>query len=172
MRIYLIGYMGSGKSTMGRGLAKNLGLSFVDMDQYIEKRNFKTIPQIFADSGEEGFRRLEQKALIELSDFENIIIATGGGAPCFFENMKLIKNTGKSIYLKATPRILAQRLVDSKVERPLIKGKNFEELTEFIHNTLALREEWYAQADFILEFDTDLTDEEVLVKFHKAFGLS
>ncbi len=90
MRIFLIGYMGSGKSTLGRRLAKHLNLQFVDMDHYIEERNYKTIPQIFAEEGEAEFRKKERKALEELSEFTNIIIATGGGAPCFFDNIDIM----------------------------------------------------------------------------------
>jgi shikimate kinase len=162
MRIYLIGYMGSGKSTVGKGLAKNLGLTFIDMDDYIEQRNMRTIPQIFAEDGEDGFRKIERKALLELSEFENVVIGTGGGAPCFFDNMDIIRKTGKSVYLRGTSRILAERLKKSKVERPLIKGKNEDELMAFIDETLAKREKWYSRADIVLEFDHDLSDEEVL----------
>lgn len=154
--------MGSGKSTVGKGLAKNLNLSFIDMDDYIEERNFKSIPKIFEEEGEDGFRKREQKALHELSEFENVVIATGGGAPCFFDNMEVIKRTGKSLYLNGSPRILADRLRQSKVERPLIKGKTYEELVAFIDETLNKREKWYKQADVVLDFDHDLSDDEVL----------
>lgn len=162
MRIYLIGYMGSGKSTVGRGLAKRLGLSFIDMDNYIEERNHKTIPAIFAEDGEDTFRTLEQKALMELSTFEQVVIATGGGAPCFFTNMDVIQQTGRSVYLKGSPRIIAERLRQSKIERPLIKGKSEEALLAFIDETLRKREHWYLQADVVLEFDHDLSVDEVI----------
>lgn len=161
MRIYLIGYMGSGKSMIGKGLAKKLKLSFIDMDNFIEERNFRSIPKIFAEDGEEGFRNLEQKALAELANFNDVVIATGGGTPCFFNNMELIKNSGRSVYLKGTPRIIAERLKHSKIERPLIKGKNFEQLVSFIDETLTKRENWYKQADVIIEFDHDLSIDEV-----------
>ena len=164
MRIYLIGYMGSGKSMVGKGLAQKLGLSFIDMDHYIEERNFRTIPQIFAEDGESGFRKLEQKALHELSEFDDVIIATGGGAPCFFDNMEVIKHTGRSVYLNGTPRIIAERLKQSKTERPLIKGKTNEELVDFIDETLTKRSPWYLQADVIINFDHDLSIEEVMDK--------
>jgi len=154
--------MGSGKSTVGKSLAKSLQLSFIDMDNYIEERNFKSIPQIFAEDGEETFRKLEQKALLELSHLENVVIATGGGAPCFFNNMEVIKTTGKSIYLKASTRIIAERLRQSKTERPLIAGKTDEALIAFIDESLAKREYWYLQANLILPFDRDLTTSEVL----------
>jgi shikimate kinase len=167
MRIFLIGYMGSGKSTVGRGLAKALKLSFLDLDNYIEERNFCTIPDIFARDGEEGFRKLEQKALHEVAQFENIVIATGGGAPCFFNNMEVIRQSGKSIYLNGTPRILAERLLQSKIERPLIKGKTETQLVAFIDETLAKRSAWYKQADVVLDFDHDISTSEVL----EALGL-
>lgn len=167
MRIYLIGYMGSGKSTVGTGLAKALNLDFIDLDHYIESRNHRTIPDIFARDGEAEFRRLEQKALHEVSEFENIVIATGGGAPCFFDNMEVIKRTGKSLYLNGSPRILADRLMHSKTERPLIKGKTEPELVTFIAETLAKRSEWYTQAESILNFDHDVSTAEVLA----ALGL-
>jgi shikimate kinase len=162
MRIFLIGYMGSGKSMVGKGLAKELKLSFIDMDDYIEERNFRTIPQIFAQDGEDGFRKIEQKALHELVQFEDVVIATGGGTPCFFDNMEVIQRSGRSIYLKGSPRIIAERLKQSKVERPLIKGKSNEELVAFIDDTLNKRENWYKQADVVLEFDHDITIDEVM----------
>jgi len=146
MRIYLIGYMGCGKSTLGRKLANMLGLEFVDMDLYIEKRNYKTIPQIFEEEGEEAFRLKEQKALQELSEFMDVVIATGGGAPCFFDNIDLMNRTGKTVYLNIDPKILAYRLMHSKTERPLIKGKSKEELIRFIDETLKKRNEFYKQA--------------------------
>ena len=105
---------------------------------------------------------LEQKALHEVATFENVVIATGGGAPCFFDNMEVIKETGKSLYLNGTPRILAERLRSSKIERPLIKGKSEEELIAFIDETLTKRNDWYKQADVILEFDHDISTQETL----------
>ena len=157
MRIYLIGYMGSGKSTLGRKLSARMGFQFVDMDHYIEERNCKTIPQIFAEEGEVAFREKERKALEELSEFTDIIIATGGGAPCFFDNMELMNRTGKTIFLNVDSKILAGRLLKSKTERPLIKGKSKEELVAFIDESLRKRYEFYSQAQFkISESDIDL----------------
>ena len=148
MRIYLIGYMGSGKSTLGRKLAGHLNMQFVDMDLYIEMRNHKTIPQIFTEEGEIEFRKKERKALEELSEFSDIVIATGGGAPCFFDNIGLMNNSGKTIYLNIDPSILADRLLKSKTERPLIKGKSREELETFIDESLKKRNQFYQQAKF------------------------
>jgi shikimate kinase len=157
MRIYLIGYMGSGKSTLGRRLSAHLGLQFVDMDHYIEERNCKTVPQIFAEEGEEEFRKKERKALEELSEFTDIVIATGGGAPCFFDNIDLMNKTGETIYLNIDPKILADRLLKSKTERPLIKGKSRDELVAFIDETLKKRNAFYLQAQFqITQPDIDL----------------
>lgn len=157
MRIYLIGYMGCGKSTLGRKLSKHLDLQFVDMDHYIEERNCKTIPQIFAEEGEAEFRKKERKALEELSEFTDIVIATGGGAPCFFDNIDLMNKTGQTIYMNINPDILADRLLKSKTERPLIKGKSREELIAFIDDTLHKRNEFYMQArHYITEPDIPL----------------
>ncbi len=159
MRIYLIGYMGCGKSTLGRRLSEYLGLQFVDLDHYIEERNFKTIPQIFADEGETEFRKKERKALEELSAFNDIVIATGGGAPCFFDNIDLMNNTGKTVYLNIHPKVLADRLLNSKTERPLIKGKSPKELEAFIDETLEKRNEFYSQAKYqITQPDFDLNE--------------
>ncbi|MCY1720409.1 shikimate kinase [Prolixibacteraceae bacterium Z1-6] len=157
MRIYLIGYMGCGKSHLGRVFSSHLNMQFVDMDHYIEERNCKTIPQIFAEEGEAEFRKKERQALEELSEFTDIVIATGGGAPCFFDNIDLMNKTGKTIYLNIHPGILAERLLKSKTERPLIKGKSHEELVAFIDETLKKRNEFYSQAQFqITEPDIDL----------------
>ena len=164
MRIYLIGYMGSGKSTLGRRLSKHLDLQFVDMDHYIEERNCKTVPQIFAEEGESEFRKKERKALEELAEFTHIVIATGGGAPCFFDNIDLMNKSGKTVYLNINPKILADRLLTSKTERPLIKGKSREELVTFIDETLRKRNEFYLQAQYqITEPDIDLVVVEKMI---------
>jgi len=164
MRIYLIGYMGCGKSTLGRKLSKHLDVQFIDMDHYIEERNCKTIPQIFAEEGEAEFRNKERKALKELSEFTNIVIATGGGAPCFFDNIHVMNSTGKTIYLNIDPKILADRLLKSKTERPLIKGKSREELVRFIDETLNKRNEFYMQAKYqITQPDIDLNEVKKLI---------
>lgn len=159
MRIYLIGYMGSGKSTLGKKLAKHAGLQFIDMDHFIEKRNCKTVPQLFAEEGEAEFRKKERKALEELSEFSDVVIATGGGAPCFFDNVDLMNRTGKTIFLNIDPKILASRLLKSKTERPLIKGKSKKELVDFIDETLKKRNEFYAQAHYqITQPDVNLDE--------------
>lgn len=158
MRIYLIGYMGCGKSTLGRELAKNLNLQFIDLDHYIESRNCKSVASIFADRGEDGFRKLEQSALREVADIENVVIATGGGAPCFFNNMELMNETGTTIYLDASPKLLADRLSKSKTVRPLIQGKAKDELIDFITETLEKRGLFYKKAKTVITHnDNNLT---------------
>jgi shikimate kinase len=161
MRIYLLGFMGCGKSTIGKKLAKHTGLHFIDMDDYIEKRNYKTVPQIFATEGEAEFRKKERRALEELSEFNDVIIATGGGAPCFFNNMDLMNKTGITVYLDIAPEILADRLKNSKTDRPLIKGKSNKELLEYINNTLKKRNKFYKKARVQLK-DPDIDMKEVM----------
>jgi shikimate kinase len=143
--------MGSGKSTLGRHLARHAGLLFIDLDKYIEERNCRSVPQIFALEGEENFRKKERKALEEVSEFDNVVVATGGGAPCFFDNMELMNRTGITIYLDIHPEILAKRLTTSKTERPLLKGKSKIELENFIGENLQKRRIFYEQSRIRIE---------------------
>jgi shikimate kinase len=146
-RIFLIGYMGSGKTTIGKMLAARLGYSFVDMDAHIEESQFKSVSQIFTEIGEAEFRKLEQKCLHEVAEFHHAVISTGGGAPCFFDNMEFMNSNGYTVYLKLTPAELAARLQFSKAnKRPLIANKKGEELLDFIADGLAKRETYYNQA--------------------------
>jgi shikimate kinase len=151
MRIFLIGFMGSGKSTMGRALAASLNLTFIDLDTYLEERYFRTIPQIFAEEGEENFRKKERKVLEEVSLFDQVIVATGGGAPCFFDNMELMNNSGFCIFLDVDTDSLIYRLTHARVERPLIKGKTTEELRQFIGELMQKRRPFYEKARYILK---------------------
>ena len=98
-RIFLTGYMGSGKTTLGRALAAEMGIPFIDLDHYIEKRYCKTIAQLFAEKGEEGFREVERRMLHEVGEFEDVIISTGGGTPCFFDNIEYMNAQGTTVYL-------------------------------------------------------------------------
>ena len=106
IRIIIVGYMGSGKTTVGKALAQDLNLTFYDLDWYIESRMHKTVPQIFAEKGEEGFRKIEHNMLHEVAEFEDVIISCGGGTPCFFDNMDYMNGQGDTVYLKATPEVL------------------------------------------------------------------
>jgi shikimate kinase len=161
MRIYLVGYMGSGKSTLGRKLAKISDCHFIDLDKYIEERHCQTVPQIFAEEGEAAFREKEQKALHEVSEFSDVVVATGGGAPCFFDNMALMNVTGITIFLDIHPEILARRLLKSKTDRPLIRGKSPEELQKFIAENLARRRPFYEQARLRIDRE-DIAPEEII----------
>jgi len=151
MRIYLIGYMGCGKTTLGKKLASALKLSFIDLDTFLEEKYFRTIPQIFAEEGESGFRLKEQKVLHEVTTFDNIIVATGGGAPCFFDNMELMNKTGYCIFLDIDTSTLVKRLIHAKTERPIIKGKSADELHDFIEGMMLKRRPFYEKAMYILK---------------------
>ena len=150
-RIILIGYMGSGKTTVGKALSKETGMMFYDLDWYIESLMRKTVAQIFAEKGEEGFRKIEHNMLHEVAEFENVIISCGGGTPCFFDNIDYINQQGEVVYLKATPEVLYRHLLMGKVERPLIKNKTPEELIAYITEQVAKREEFYNKARYTLD---------------------
>lgn len=155
-RILIIGYMGAGKTTLGKVLAKELGLPFYDLDWYIESRMMKTVPQLFAERGEEGFRKVEHNMLHEVAEFENVVISCGGGTPCFYDNMEYMNAQGDTVYLKASPEVLYAHLQMGKVERPLLKNKTREEMQAFIKEQLAEREKYYTKARHI--FNVDLLD--------------
>lgn len=165
MRIFLIGFMGCGKSTMGRSLASLLNLTFIDLDTYIEGKYFKTVPQIFAEEGEAEFRKKEHKVLEEVSFFDDVIVATGGGAPCFFNNMEVMNQSGHCVFLDVGIDTLVDRLMHSKTERPLIKGKSPDELKSFIMELMQKRRPFYEKAKYILKGAEILPDDVVdLVK--------
>ena len=150
-RIILIGYMGAGKTTIGKALSKDLGVIFYDLDWYIESRMRKTVSEIFAERGEEGFRKIEHNMLHEVAEFEDVIISCGGGTPCFFDNMDYLNQQGQVVYLKAEPEVLYKHLQMGKVERPLLKGKSKEELLTFIKEQLDKREPFYTKARYTLD---------------------
>ena len=150
-RIILIGYMAAGKTTIGKALSKELGITFYDLDWYIENRMRKTVSEIFAERGEEGFRKIEYNMLHEVAEFEDVIISCGGGTPCFFDNMDYLNQQGQVVYLKAEPEVLYKHLLMAKVERPLLKGKSKEELLTFIKEQLEKREPFYTKAHYTLD---------------------
>lgn len=153
IRIALTGYMGAGKTTIGKALAKELHVPFYDLDWYIEERFHKTIAQIFAEKGEAGFRKTEQQMLHEVAEFENIVLSCGGGTPCFFDNMEYLNRQADTVYLKASPEVLFQHLKMGKSERPLLKNKTEEEMILFIRESLAAREPFYNQARHIVDIN-------------------
>ena len=150
-RIILIGYMGSGKTTVGKALSKETGMMFYDLDWYIESRMRKTVSQIFAEKGEEGFRTIEYNMLQEVAEFEDVIISCGGGTPCFFDNMDYLNQQGDVVYLKATPETLYKHLLMAKIERPLLKDKTPEELIDYITEHLKERAPYYEKAHYTLD---------------------
>jgi len=165
-RIIIIGYMGAGKTTVGKALSKELNIPFYDLDWYIESRLRKTVPQIFAERGEEGFRKVENNLLHEVAEFEDVIISCGGGTPCFFDNMDYMNQQGETVYLKARPDVLYKHLKMGKTERPLLKNKSPEEMQEFIREQLEKREEYYLKAKHVL--DVSLMDNYEKIKISVA----
>lgn len=155
-RIFLIGYMGAGKTTVGKALAKSLGTGFYDLDWYIENRMRKTVKQIFDASGEDGFRRIEHNMLHEVGEFENVVISCGGGTPCFFDNMDYMNGQGDTVYLKASPEVLYKHLKMGKTVRPLLLNKTPDEVRAFIEKQLGEREQFYSKAKYTL--DVNLLD--------------
>ncbi len=155
--IYIIGFMGSGKTTAGKKLASLLGWSFIDLDKRIEEYAGKTIPEIFSQSGEDYFRIIETQLLRNIKMRTKTVISTGGGTPCYIDNMDYMIETGLTIYLKLTPAELKSRLSQSKGKRPLIKDLNQNELTSFIKEKLAVREKWYERSDITMDgIDLDI----------------
>ena len=151
--IIIIWYMGAGKTTVGKALAKELGVMFYDLDWYIESRMRKTVKQIFDEIGEEGFRKIERNMLHEVAEFENVVVSCGGGTPCFFDNMDYMNQLGETIYLKASPETLHTHLKMGKGVRPLLLNKTPEEVEIFIREQLKLREPFYNKAKHIIDIN-------------------
>jgi len=169
MRIYLIGYMGSGKSTLGKELAFRLSLSFLDMDQFIETKYLKPVANIFRDEGEKEFRIKEQACLLEISSMKNVVVATGGGAPCFFDNMDVMNRTGCCVFLDVKPEELAARLMKADVVRPLIQEKPADELIQTIEEMMRKRRPYYERARYILSGNS-ITVDDVINRIGKNCG--
>lgn len=149
--IIIIGYMGAGKTTVGKALAKELGVMFYDLDWYIESRMRKTVKQIFEEMGEERFRHIEHNMLHEVAEFENVVVSCGGGTPCFYDNMDYMNQAGETIYLKASPETLHAHLKMGKGVRPLLLNKTPEEVDVFIREQLQQREPFYEKAKHIID---------------------
>ena len=145
-RILLVGFMAAGKTTLGKALANDLGLQFVDLDHYIENRYHCTVAQLFAERGEEAFRQIERNMLHEVAEFEDIVISTGGGTPCFFDNMDYMNAQGITVFLEASPEVIYTRLTIARVQRPLVKGKTADELRQYITEMLERRAPYYTRA--------------------------
>ncbi|MFI3314270.1 MAG: shikimate kinase [Rikenellaceae bacterium] len=163
MKIFLIGFMGCGKSTLGRQLARKLGYSFVDVDKYIEDEEGSLIPDIFAAKGQEYFREIERDSIKKLSEHSDCVIATGGGAPAYFDNMEVMNRAGLTIYLKMDSATLINRVVNSPNPRPLLMGKTREQMFALVDEMLSQREPFYHQATVVINGKnikvTDLIEE-------------
>ncbi|HMQ45856.1 MAG TPA: shikimate kinase [Saprospiraceae bacterium] len=149
-RIYLVGFMGSGKSYTGKLMAKELNWQFVDLDDWLETHLGMTIAAYFSQQGEEAFRRQESEILRQSIQFENTVIACGGGTPCFFDNMDWINAHGLSIYINIDPELIAKRLQGEMEKRPLLQGLTQEGLLDFIQEKIKYREAFYRKADLTL----------------------
>jgi shikimate kinase len=172
-RIFLIGYMGAGKTTIGEKLSERMGLSFIDLDHFIEKRYYKTVRQIFEENGEESFRETEKKALREVAEFEDAVISTGGGTPCFHENMAFMNSAGTTVYLKVPVDELVRRMEGSKNTRPVLKGRSGEALRQFMEASLSERSRYYEQAAIILDveyMDTEADLESFVMQLEKKIS--
>lgn len=149
--LFLTGYMGSGKSTVGEKLASKIKYSFVDLDKFIEAEYHQTIPEIFASKGEGEFRAMEHNALKKLVERDDVVIACGGGTPCYYDNMELMNNHGITVYIKMSVDTLVSRLSVAKEKRPLIQNKTPEELRAFVIRQLEKREDFYHKAQYTVK---------------------
>ncbi len=158
--VMIIGYMGAGKTSAGKILAKRLGMEFYDLDWYIEERYRKKISEIFAEQGEEGFRQVERKMLHEVAEFENIVLALGGGTPCFFDNMDYLNQRGTTVFFDASPQTIVAHLKMSRSVRPLLRDKQGDELLQFVAEQMDKRRPFYSKAQLTVSVD-------ILDKFSK-----
>ena len=152
MKVFLVGYMASGKSNLGRKLAHIMKLNFIDLDQFIEKKTNKTIPYIFRTEGEDAFREMEMESLKEITTTQdNFILATGGGTPLFYQNMDYMNKQGKTVYLKVENKVLVERLKNAKKNRPILTEVPNSELPDFVKKEIKEREKYYNQAKVIID---------------------
>jgi shikimate kinase len=166
MKIFLIGMPGSGKTTLGKRLAKELLMSFVDLDKEIERREGKSVQQIFAENGEDYFRHVESRELIEWAGSDrNFVMATGGGTPCFYEGIKVINQSGLSIFLDVPLSTLLSR-VGKKNNRPLLNATDIEERKQKLSSLLAYRSQIYKQANITVE-NADLSKVITAIRLRK-----
>jgi shikimate kinase len=163
--VYIIGFMGSGKSTAGKKLASALGWTFIDLDKRIEETAGKSIAEIFSQDGEEKFRSLETEVLRSLKSQVKTIVSTGGGTPCHADNMTFMLDTGLTVYLKMSAGQLAKRLLGSTDGRPVLKNVPDGKLYSFIDEKLAVREKFYNKANIIVEgISLDINNLQSIIK--------
>jgi len=159
MKLFLVGYMGSGKTTLGKHLANKLNYDFLDMDLFFENRFRITIYDFFQKYGQEQFRNIESRLLKETEFYDNTVFATGGGTACFFDNMDWMNSQGITIYVKMPAEALAYRLNKSRLKRPLIANLADEELKEYIQTQLNQREAFYNLATLTVDGFNAKTDD-------------
>tara|TARA_Y100000589_G_scaffold298053_1_gene306290 strand:+ start:181 stop:699 length:519 start_codon:yes stop_codon:yes gene_type:complete len=160
-KIFLVGFMGCGKTTFGKKLARQIGWNYIDLDSYIEEKAEKSVPTIFKENGEKYFRNLETKFLKELTGLHSFVISCGGGTPCYKNNMDEILEKGASVYMKVSPDVLYERLKPEKSKRPLIANMSDSEMSDFIQNKLKERAEFYEKSNFT--FDNEMESEETFI---------
>jgi shikimate kinase len=163
MRLFIIGYKSSGKTTLGKKLASKLGLKFIDLDDEIEKREGKTVPELYIELGDTGFRHKEWEALRSIVKDDNMIVSTGGGAPCHCENMNLMEKYGEVIYLQLDNDTLISRLKKATKDRPIVLNKTDEELREYIYDLREKCEHHYKRAKYIINSKGITVDEIVSI---------
>ncbi len=149
-KIILIGYMGSGKTTLGKKISELLSIPFIDSDFEIEKITKNSISELFEKIGESSFRNLETEFIEKLDFNSHFVLSTGGGMPCFNDNMEFLNKLGFTIYLKNSSDVLAERLFLEGEKRPLILGKSKAELIKYIDDTISIREKYYSKSRVIL----------------------
>ena len=151
--IFLVGYMAAGKTSLGRFAAKRLGREFIDLDRYIEARFRQSISELFATRGEGAFREIERNMLHEVAEFDNVLVATGGGTPCFFDNMAYMNERGVAVFLTCSVEVICHRLMVAKVKRPLVEGCTPEDLQQKVTQMLNDRMPYYRQARYTFQAD-------------------
>lgn len=149
--ITLVGYMCVGKTTVGKELARVMGLKFYDLDWYIEERFHARVAEIFERDGEQRFRDLERRMLHEAAEFEDIVLSCGGGTPCFFDNIDYLNSVSNTVYLRATSDVILEHLRVSRGKRPLLEGKSPDELAEYVTSQIKEREPFYMKARTVVD---------------------
>lgn len=158
MRIFLIGFMGSGKSHWGSQLAEQLHIDFFDLDDQIVQAENKTIPEIFTEKGEEYFRIREKEVLEQLiDDHPSMVLSVGGGTPCFFNNIELMKKKGCVVWLNTQVEVLLDRLIREKQKRPLLRNIDDADLRSYIVRKLNERRMYYEQAQVVIDNESSIT---------------
>jgi shikimate kinase len=167
MKIYLIGFMGSGKTHWGRLLSEKLGIRFFDLDEEVVEEAGKPITEIFASAGEEHFRMLEKEVLHQLTEtHESFIMACGGGTPCYFNNIEFMNQAGTSVWINTPVETLFSRLVNQKSKRPLIRDLSDDQLRGFISKKFSDRRMYYEQAELVVDEEPVELDKLIETIFH------